>query len=221
MKQVYRSRRLEIATGLGCAFKVSTDGDSRALVLYAHPFLVAVFCTIPWPWRNLRKESREWGVSFHDWSMWWSWANPTMEWKRSDPWWMRFSINFPHLLFGKMKYEMVEGEKRELVVPMPEGSYPATIQKQTRTWTRSRLPLWRRVRVDWSIEIPGGIPFSGKGENSWDCGDDGLWGTGGDSPEGAVANAVKSVLRNRMRYGETAETRGRVVMARKPKVPHA
>lgn len=137
-----------------------------------------------------------------------------MEWHSKDPKWKRFTLDFKRLLMGRMKCETVEGETTDAFVPMPEGSYPAKITKETRTWRRTRVPFWRKVRVDYSISIDGGIPFMGKGENSWDCGDDGLWGTGGDSPEAAIANAVKSVLKNRKRYGECSSTRGRVVLAR-------
>lgn len=47
------------------------------------------------------------------------------------------------------------------------------------------------------------VPFPGKGENSWDCGEDAIMGAGADepTPEAAVASVVKSALRNRRRYG--------------------
>jgi hypothetical protein len=65
------------------------------------------------------------------------------------------------------------------------------------------------VRDGVKLDIPGGIPHNGKGENSWDCGDDGLWGCGGDTVEEAIGHAVSSVLRSRRRYGHDSHGTGR------------
>jgi hypothetical protein len=92
-------------------------------------------------------------------------------------------------------------------VPLPEGAYPAEYKVEKRTWRHQRYPgkvadwFGVRVRTDVSLSIPGGIPVEGKGENSYDCGMDGLFGCGGATVEAAVANAVKSVMRDRNRYG--------------------
>lgn len=163
-----------------------------------------------------RTRDHRWGITIYGWRMVkWSWRESEWEWKRSDPWWRRFSIDVPDLLLGRTRCVVTEGETMNSVVPMPEGSYPCVLKKRTRTWTRARRPFWKKTRVDWDISIDGGIPFMGKGENAWDCGEDGLWGTGGSSPENAVANAVESVLRSRAKHGETPGTKGRVVYAKK------
>jgi hypothetical protein len=57
------------------------------------------------------------------------------------------------------------------------------------------------------VEIPGGIPFNGKGENSWDCGTDGLFGSSFpiDVLEGSVSKCIGKVVENvmdsRFKYG--------------------
>lgn len=50
--------------------------------------------------------------------------------------------------------------------------------------------------------------FMGKGENSWDCGEDGLYGCGseGSSLEDAITKTVSIVLRNRRKYGHCHES---------------
>ena len=219
MKELWHSRyrRVSVASGPGLAFMVETSSERRGFTLYVHLLLVAAWFKLPWFWRA--RPDRRYGFTVHDGAFWWSFDESAWEWKRSDPWWRRFSFNPVDRIFGRTRCDTVTGSTVSVVVPMPEGSYPATVTQETRTWTRARLPFWKRRRVDYSIDIPRGIPFMGKGENSWDCGDDGLYGTGGDSVEGAVANAVKCVLQSRRRYGETAETRGRVVMARATKEP--
>lgn len=53
------------------------------------------------------------------------------------------------------------------------------------TWTlerwetkRVRWPWPYRVRVSSNLEVPHPPQFAGKGENSWDCGDDGIYAMG-------------------------------------------
>lgn len=127
--------------------------------------------------------------------------------RRSDAWWREQSIT-ANTFFGLNASEKVEGDPVPVSVPMPEGSYPAVAKKATYT-TRYTGRLGRvrdlvfgpRSHSSWRLDIPGGIPVEGKGENSWDCGMDGIFGTGGKSPEDAIGNAVRSVLRDRKRYG--------------------
>jgi hypothetical protein len=47
------------------------------------------------------------------------------------------------------------------------------------------------------------VPFPGKGENSWDCGEDATHGYYGPaaSIEDAVGNLVTSTLKRRRKYG--------------------
>jgi hypothetical protein len=90
---------------------------------------------------------------------------------------------------------------------MPEGCYEAIATPESRTWTYRFGIVKRRDSVD--LRIDGGIPFSGKGENSWDCGDDGLYGTGGDTLEKAIGHVVTYVLERRKRYGYDSKGTGK------------
>lgn len=93
--------------------------------------------------------------------------------------------------------------KRRVLVPMPEGLYPGVVRiERVPVWKRPRWP-GKRVRV-WSwirMEVP--VPVPGKGENSWDQGDDAIGATGGGKAtvESAVAAVVESALRIRSAYG--------------------
>lgn len=123
-------------------------------------------------------------------------------WVRSDPWWMRgVTIHFDDLLLGKSKYTDETISEKEVLVPMPEGSYPAKVRMFLSTWSRPRWFAKRLVRAD--IEIPGGIPIMGKGENSWDCGEDAIYSMTmpADDAEDAVGKMVTSVLERRRKYG--------------------
>lgn len=98
----------------------------------------------------------------------------------------------------------------EIMVPMPEGNYPASVTLERSTWGRKRWPWGRKVQYSTDLEIPGGIPHPGKGENSWDCGDDGLYSIyapvrqgvqGLGDPQLAAIDAAQSVLMSRVKYG--------------------
>lgn len=124
-------------------------------------------------------------------------------WSRSDPWWRSMSLTTTTIL-GRQRFETVDGDSGMTRVPLPEGSYSAswTEKLSERRFVRfpfSLLPPKRRRYV--SLDIPGGIPVEGKGENSWDCGMDGVMGVSGRTVEDTVANAVRAVLRDRDRYG--------------------
>lgn len=114
----------------------------------------------------------------------------------------------PRSLFGLNSTETIEGESGMTNIPMPEGVYPATWQKITYVtrYTKSLGKLRDRIlgprsHTSIKLDIPGGIPVEGKGENSWDCGMDGILGTSGKTVEDAVANCVRSALRQRNQYG--------------------
>jgi hypothetical protein len=118
--------------------------------------------------------------------------------------WSRY-IDFRDLFMGRNDYQSEVIETHAAVVTMPEASYPATVTINKATWTRRRWPfrLFPCVRVDSHIEVPGGVPVPGKGENSYDCDDDAIISTGSSVPTvaAAVAQITKSALETRERYG--------------------
>lgn len=166
-----------------------------------------------WFWLDLRLGGRrggKWSVSCFDGCVWIGtpWKRE-MEWRSSDPWWRKsLVLHVKDWLLGSARHEVTKGAKFEVTVPLPEGSYRAVAQPEVRTWKRRWYVPIKRSESVW-LDIPGCIPFSGKGENSWDCGDDGLCGIGGDTTEEAIGNAVASVLRSRRRYGHDSKNTGR------------
>jgi hypothetical protein len=106
---------------------------------------------------------------------------------------------------GGTKYKDEVIETHPALVTMPEGHYEAVVTIHRATWTPKRWPfsLFPKVRVDSRIEVEGGVPVPGKGENSWDCGEDAIMSTGSSTPTvaAAVAAITKSALETRERYG--------------------
>ena len=160
-------------------------------------------------------DRREFSLSVHSWALWFTPWGRFGEWCSRDPWWIRgVSLNLFDVLLGPETCECVKGEPFGCTVPMPEGLYRAKATHERRTWKR---PRWfRRVRDSVWLDIEPGIPHAGKGENSWDCGDDALFGIGGDTLVDAIQNARKSVTESRRKYGHASEAAVRAALRTEP-----
>lgn len=150
---------------------------------------------------NEKYGSREIAISFHDGTLYWDlWTDPD-GWTNKRPRWRDGHVNFVDLLFGKTDYVSHVVARDVIVVPMPEGKYTGDCTLTEDVWTRPR-GVARRVRRA-HIDMKEPIPFPGKGENSWDCGDDALHGlttearTFGD----AIGAVVRDVMNSRFRHG--------------------
>lgn len=149
-------------------------------------------------------QGEDWEVfqlSFHGGTMWWSIWHSGMSWSSTTPRWRHGNWRPIDTLLGREKRTSVVHETRTVPVPMPEKVYYAQASVVEVVCKRPRWWAWSWWRVD--IDIPGGIPFQGKGENSWDCGDDGLFGcsnSGKSIPE-AVGHTVGSALATRVKRG--------------------
>lgn len=188
-------------------------GDSGRNVgfTFAVPLLFTLYLTIENAFKSEpfdmydfdRGHDRNIGCCFHSGGFWWQvWRGNFASWSRAVPRWRQGHIDFADVLLGKWKHthEVLKADI-PVVVPMLEGPHYAVASFERRTWKR---PRWfTKVRLYTEVKVPKGIPFAGKGENSWDCGDDGLFGyaiEGHDIPK-AIALGVESVLRSRERYG--------------------
>lgn len=160
-------------------------------------------------WDNNREvwltDCREFQIAIHDWTIrltpWGRWG----EWRKGDPWWVRgISLNIPDLVLGRTGHSSEELAKVPVQIPMPEGAYYGVATVERHTWKR---PRWfAHSRLSTRVDVPKGIPFAGKGENSWDCGDDGLFGASAEGGvEAGVAHFRESVESSRRRYGMPSE----------------
>lgn len=151
---------------------------------------------------------REIGVSVHDWALWWRLWMPTMQSSSRDARWRRGNINLLDTLFGDQSYEKVPVSTENVVVAMPEKVYPAKVTISRRTWKRDRWPFTFGPEIlfyqglGYEIEVEGGVPVPGKGENSWDCEDDAIFSQSGrGGVESAISGLVESATRQRRRHG--------------------
>lgn len=99
--------------------------------------------------------------------------------------------------------EEVVQENVPCVVPMPEGNYAATAKVTREVRGRKRWKPGHKMSCSTWVEVEGGIPFPGKGENSWDCEDDAVYagGENGASIGAACGKLAASVMRHREQYG--------------------
>ena len=84
-------------------------------------------------------------------------------------------------------------------------SYRAALKLEECEWKRPRWP-WPVRRRTASIDVPKGIPHQGKGENSYDCGEDATFGLGCEAwtVDEAISKMVASVLKSRAKYDGNA-----------------
>jgi hypothetical protein len=137
----------------------------------------------------------EGSINIHLW-------NDPMAWRAKDPWWWNMSFRPVDFLFGNPKYssKSVGFDIRSL--PMPEKAYDVHITLTEDSWKRSRWPFAKTV-MRANCEIEGGIPVPGKGENSWDCGEDATYGL--TTPASTFDEAISKLFAS---VSDTAERTG-------------
>lgn len=145
------------------------------------------------------------GIRVFEWALWWDVWHTRHEWKSTTPRWRHGSFHPLDAWFGRLSINTVERSTHDVLIPLAEKNYLAHVKLTDDTWTRARWPRWpfTKQRFRCNVDIPGGIPVPGKGENSYDCGDDATFGLSADArtPEEAVAQVVQSVMNTRRRRG--------------------
>lgn len=141
-------------------------------------------------------------IAFHDASVWWNLWHPTHSWSAGTPRWKSGAWHPLDTFLGKAVYKSEIIETANVVVPMPEKGYAATIELRRDTWTRPRWPFHKVVTRAHS-SLKEGIPVPGKGENSYDCGDDALFGqtAPAESVVDGIVSLTKSALETRRKRG--------------------
>lgn len=115
-----------------------------------------------------------------------------------------FSVDLLDTLLGKpMTSERTVVDEREVVVPLPEGSFTTRARLVERFVARSGWPFKRFQRWVEFRETPAVVPQKGGGTSFYNMG--GPWtGITGNSIDDGVAEFVRRVLEQRSRYGGKA-----------------
>lgn len=126
----------------------------------------------------------------------WAFGSDDGGWARNAPMGERLRRNsLTWWRIGRYRREQIEGDPQPLAIALPEAVVPAEAKlcesrwairvgpyKLTRTskpWLDFMLPRrFDTISREVEVTVPTGLPFQGKGENSWDCGDDAIYGYG-------------------------------------------
>lgn len=148
---------------------------------------------------------RQFRIATHDGAFWWETPLADPNGGPSDePWYVRGSIHVVDLLLGKPETKVIKTEGPTRVeINMPEGVYTGTCEIERRLIGRSRWFSTPQTIARIGLDAPHGIPFPGKGENSYDLDDDAIYtfSTEARSPADAVGQLVGRVLHLRWSRG--------------------
>jgi hypothetical protein len=196
--------RWEFCTGFNFALEVKFNGGNREWQLRFAPVLCSLYLTLgKMPQWLCPKgyEGKQTGIRIFDWAVWIEvWQNEH-SWKRGDWTWSWHPLD---TLLGRTSYSERDVETAQAQVAFPEKTYNLSIRFFESTWKRPRWFANRLVRADITPSVP--IPEPGKGENSWDCGDDGCYSliTPADTVGKAIGAIYDTVMRERRKYGSGA-----------------
>lgn len=156
----------------------------------------------PGGWKSYKKDIK---VSFHEGTLFWTFWYDQSHWSNKMPRWRSGSFTPMDRLFGYADHtkETVKGPV-DVLIPMPERPYKATVEIRRETWKRPGLPWKTNEVVRAEIDSKGDpIPLPGKGTTSYNCDEDATYGliTPARTVSEAIGETVKSVLRSRERYG--------------------
>jgi hypothetical protein len=185
-----------------CSLYLNVDGIPRRFFEAVLPYRLHTFTQRGHERTVKITEAREIRVDCHNGAIWWSLWHSVRDWHNGTPRWRNGSFSPLDFLLGRHKYSRVELSRRREQIPFPEAIYDAEIVLTEDTWRRPRWPFPRRIKRA-HVEVERGVPVPGKGENSWDCGEDARFSltTPARNTEEAIVKFVASVYGDRVRYG--------------------
>lgn len=176
------------------------DDDRGVALRVAIPYLfyLAFFVHLPFVPYGKIGSNRETGLAVHGGMIW------LYFWSDDSGWGPQRQLVLHPLdvLFGRIAYTSTPVREEDATVHMPEGEYPVHITFTRDVWKRPRWP-WGRVMTRADIQCLTPIPFPGKGENSWDMGEDATFSMtcAASNVRQAVDILADSVMRDRKKYG--------------------
>lgn len=166
---------------LGAMIALDDEGETHLMVSVSLPYILTFYLLLEkcnWiirlaglKWQrevsNVGDCRREIGFNVMDNALWiYPWVNSDT----SMDYWVIRPLDF---LFGRQRHSREGLREESALVTLPEGAYPARVKLYTAVWKRPRWPWAKRVsRAE--VEVEGGVPIAGKGENGWDMEDDAI-----------------------------------------------
>jgi len=176
-----------------------SQGDEH-LTFAVASFLAAVWISIP-PIIPKMADKTIFSLAAHDGNIWWKFFTDRNGWSSKTPKWKNGYFQVDDFILGKSECSHVLISEKEVEIPMPEKAYKAKVKLEDWTWKRPRWFAQTIRKTD--IEMLDGeqIPIPGKGDNSWDCGDDAIFSllTPAKTIEEGIGLFVADVLKTRMK----------------------
>jgi hypothetical protein len=142
------------------------------------PFVFSFYLTVCTRLGRLFGDHREVGVQFHGGAVWFHPCTTVDNWESRWPWWRRgVCWHYLDTLLGERRCTLTTLGTYTIrdVVPAGRGyeakEYTFHVKVLVRDASRPRWLPDRFMATDTSV-VEGGVPLPGKGENSWDCGED-------------------------------------------------
>lgn len=157
-----------------------------------------------------RSYERKFSFYWFESALWLQLWGSEFESSRSDPWWRKMhAFRFDDFFLGQTDYSKVELWSKPVSFEMDGKKYLCKATGEKCTWKRPRWFADVREYIDISFNADMCHPpqFAGKGENSWDCGDEGIWGTSfqTNNVEDAIEQYKQCVIGYRKRYGNPSK----------------
>jgi hypothetical protein len=186
--------------GLRCYLTLGGEDDMKlSLAVPGLALYLSVAGLVP-RWLRVAGGAKQTGFSVHAGNLWWSFWHPYWAgWSRRER--TQGCVHLVDLLLGRGRYIRRVLEEARIEVPMPEGIYPATVTFSEHVTKRARW--FTRRSISAHVVPDRAIPVPGKGESSYDIGEDAIYSLGcaADTPLKAVIATVESCLRTRYRHG--------------------
>lgn len=219
--------KYELSSGFAFRLKVKVYPYHKLSLSLGLLFFTA-YLTIPFfSFKRWIKEPLETGFYFYHWSFIWDWMDE--EWgngrQPTDAWWKHIYFHIDDFFLGEM--EMLEDtllDADNIKFKLGGKDFVMdSIEWSRRRQFRRYIPyvLWHHSFETVNMKIKDPPMRSGKGENSYDCGDDGSFGLScqwkGTKPtwsnkskcaREAVAHYAQHVLEAAAKYGGSKSERG-------------
>lgn len=171
--------KYELATGPALSFRLTPE-EGKTRFSFGMGF-VTLYLTIYGLRVPLLTKGREFGFYWHEWTFRAFFGSQPWESSSSDPWYYKINFCPPDFLFGQAVYftkEVMKSYSPQHFMFRGKEYVMDSIVVEDSFWFRPRIPfsLYHKKMRGMDLKINNPPRRAGKGENSWDCGDDATYG---------------------------------------------
>jgi hypothetical protein len=215
--------KYELVSGFDFRFRFKIKSYPKISLTIGYLFGTA-YLTLPF-FKFKVRESLVSGFYFYHWAFVWDWMRNENEWSRGTPKWRHLYFHIDDFFLGKseaVNTELLSEDDIYFSLGGKEFKMDSIKWERTKIFRR-HIPfsLYHKTMHYVKMDINKPPMRAGKGENSWDCGDDGTFGMSAgwkfEEPtwtnreictRRAIQYYVDSVMKDVQRYGGANGDRG-------------